>query len=272
MKRALAILLILLISKIGVTFAAPINGRDGFNGINGLNGKNGIDGAPGPVGQQGLIGPQGPQGPAGPKGETGATGANGAPGATGPAGPAGAQGANGANGQSVIVTALPVGDTNCSNGGSKFQIGTVITFACNGSNGTGSGGGSGSSSSYGSGNLELTTCDDVVAFNLDTNFSNYFYLDSVTMSQVSGKCKGLTQTMVFQIKNPKASSAVKYSANDKIWCSYPLAGGDANSENNSYSIPATNICKVNKSNSNTLLLSEIATVDIEDIVGFQITS
>ncbi len=215
------------------------------------------------IGPQGPVGPQGPQGP---KGETGATGPAGPTGATGPAGAPGAAGAAGSAGQSVAITSLAVGDTNCPNGGSKFQVGNTITFACNGSTVAGSG----SSSSYGSGNLELTRCDDLVSFSLDSNFNNSFYLNSVTMSQVSKNCNNLTLTMVFQITNPKQSSSIAYQANDKIYCEKVLTGGDPVSEANSFTMGSAAVCRVNKTGA-TIALSDIVTLDIESLVGFQIT-
>lgn len=306
MKKFAILLLIFSISKVGVTLAAPINGnsiqsfflgnsfnkpssynqvlalligptgkpgpagvagRDGFNGINGLDGRNGIDGAPGPVGPQGAIGPQGPQGPAGAKGEKGDKGESGAPGT---AGAPGAAGPAGVPGQSVVITSLSSGDTNCPNGGSKFQVGTTITFACNGSNSTGTG----SSSSFGSGTLELTRCDDVVAFSLNTNFNNNFFMNSVRISQVSKNCNDLTLTMVFQILNPKPSSASGYEANDKIYCEKTLSGGDSASENNSFLMTSTANCRVQKPDltfRSPITLASIVASDFDSIVGFQIT-
>lgn len=302
MKRLIFLVFVFTISKIGITLAAPVSGnsiqnfflgnafnkpssynqvlalligptgkpgpagvagRNGFDGINGLDGKDGIDGAPGPVGPQGLIGPQGPAGERGPIGPQGPAGARGEKGEIGPAGPSGPVGASG---QSVVITSLSSGDSNCPNGGSKFQVGATITFACNGTSSSGSG----SSSNYGSGTIELTSCDDVVSFNLDANFDDDFYLDSVKMSQVSGRCESLTLTMVFQISNPKISSVLNYQAGDKIYCEKVLSGGNVASQNNSYIMNSSAICRVNKTGS-TITLGDIATQDIETLVGFQIT-
>lgn len=268
--------LALLIGPTGKPGPAGVAGRDGFNGVNGLDGRNGIDGAPGPVGPQGAIGPQGPQGPQGPagakgeKGEKGDKGDKGEPGAQGPAGAPGSPGSAGLAGQSVVITSLASGDTNCPNGGSKFQVGTTITFACNGSNSSGTG----SSSSFGSGTLELTRCDDVVSFSLNTNFNNSFFMNSVRISQVSKNCNDLTLTMVFQILNPKPSSALGYEANDKIYCEKVLAGGDPASENNSYLMTSTANCRVQKPDltfRSPITLAAIATSDFDSIIGFQIT-
>ena len=305
MKRISILIIIFAISKVGISFAAPVNGgsiqnfflgnsfnkpasynqvlalligpqgrpgavgaagRNGFNGINGLDGKNGIDGAPGPVGPQGAIGPQGPQGIQGEKGDTGATG---------PAGPAGANGApgangiNGINGQSVVLTSLNIGDSNCPNGGSKFQVGSTTTFACNGTAGSG-----GSSSSYGNGSVELTRCDDSVTFGLNANFNSSFYLNSVTMSQVSGQCVGLTLTLVFQISASKSSPSTAYSANNKIYCKYSLISGDTNRNDNIYRLPSNTSCSTDPEfivGNGTMTMSAIATEDIDSVVGFQIT-
>ena len=42
----------------------------------------------------------------------------------------------GPQGTSVQSTQLPVGNAHCSNGGSSFAVGTVTTYACNGTDGT----------------------------------------------------------------------------------------------------------------------------------------
>ncbi len=119
-----------------------------------------VVGPPGEAGPQGPQGLQGETGPAGPAGATGATGAAGPPGATGPAGPQGppgadgadgvdgvdgldgedgSDGADGADGESVVSTAVAVGDANCPSGGTRFVVGAVTSFACNGADGTGAG-------------------------------------------------------------------------------------------------------------------------------------
>lgn len=307
MKKISLLILIFAISKIGVSFAAPTNGNSiqnfflgnafnkpasynqvlalligpegkpgavgvaGRDGYNGLDGKDGLDGAPGPVGPQGAIGPQGPQGIQGlqgiqgPQGIPGLTGAKGEPGVAGRNGLDGVSGANGRDGQSVILTSLSIGDSNCPNGGSKFQVGSTITFACNGSSGSGSG----SSSNIGNGNLELTRCDDMLTFNLNTSFNRGFYLNSITMSQVSRNCIGLTLTMAFQISGNKTSSAIEYQSNDKIYCEYPLNSGDTNSDNNSYTLPSSTNCQ-RESGGSVFSLSKIATEDIDSMIGFQI--
>ena len=262
--------LALLIGPAGKPGPAGVAGRNGFDGINGLNGINGIDGAPGPVGPQGLIGPQGPAGPQGLIGPQGPAGPQGLIGPQGPAGAPGQAGPAGAAGQSVIITSLSVGDIYCANGGSKFQVGSTITYACNGAASSGGTGSGGSSGSFGNGSVEVTRCDDLVTFNLETNFNNRFYLDSVTMSQVSGKCINLTWTMVFQISNPRISVTTDYVANDKIYCKKVLSEGNPASESNTFVLPSNAECRVNKIGP-VFSMSKIATSDIESVIGFQIT-
>lgn len=75
---------------------------------------SGAPGAQGPAGTQGAQGLQGPQGPQGPQG---------------------LQGLPGAAGTSVTVTAVSVGDFNCPYGGSRFVVGSVISYACSGAPG-----------------------------------------------------------------------------------------------------------------------------------------
>jgi hypothetical protein len=82
----------------------------------------------GPKGATGPAGPAGPQGPAGANGKDGANGSNGAPGNDG------APGTPGTPGQSVTSASEAPGP-NCTNGGSKFTVGTTKTYACNGAAG-----------------------------------------------------------------------------------------------------------------------------------------
>jgi hypothetical protein len=122
-------------------------GPQGPQGIAGTNGSNGVDGANGPQGPQGI---QGPQGVAGINGINGTNGLsayeiavqNGYIGTeqqwlttaiVGPQGPAGTQGEqgvagiNGTNGidgkNTLINTSIEPSGTNCTNGGTKIEIG-----------------------------------------------------------------------------------------------------------------------------------------------------
>jgi hypothetical protein len=70
-------------------------------------------GPAGPTGATGATGPTGPQGPTGAAGPTGATGPQGPVGARGTAGPA----------TLINVIPLPVGSSQCPNGGEEVQVG-----------------------------------------------------------------------------------------------------------------------------------------------------
>ena len=130
MKRVTFFLLVLMISKIGTSYAAPsintspmqnffvggpktdrltinqvlslIVGPQGKPGPAGRNGIAGRDGRPGPAGPAGLAGAQGPAGAAGPAGPTGAAGPAGATGAQGPAGGGGGGGGTLGTGQGNV--------------------------------------------------------------------------------------------------------------------------------------------------------------------------
>ncbi len=99
--------------------------KPGPRGPAGAKGASGAAGATGAAGPVGLTGPAGAQGP---KGETGAAGAN---------------GTNGKDGESVVSTALGLGEDGCIEGGSKFTVGDKETTVCNGEKGEGGGGGGG---------------------------------------------------------------------------------------------------------------------------------
>ena len=116
-------------------------GPIGPTGAQGPIGPTGTQGPIGPTGTQGPIGPTGAQGPAGTtgaQGEPGPQGPAGATGAQGPAGPAGAQGPpgmigpSGLAGASVSIEPIVAGDPNCPNGGTKFTLNGVLSYACNG--------------------------------------------------------------------------------------------------------------------------------------------
>ena len=148
MKKFSFFLIVLLLTRVGSTYASPdttkgldvqnfflgggatsnvnvnqvlalLVGPSGKPGAAGVAGKDGFVGMNGQDGKDGLPGAPGPIGP---------QGVAGAPGAVGPVGPAGA---------SVASVILNPGDPNCAYGGSKFIIGDgSATFACNGAPGS----------------------------------------------------------------------------------------------------------------------------------------
>jgi hypothetical protein len=138
MKKFSFFLLILLLTRVGTSYAAPNDGTtlDFQNFFLGNSANPNVN-----VNQvlALLVGPEGQPGPAGVAGRDGFVGMNGQdgkdglPGAPGPVGP---QGADGPAGASVVAVVLNVGDPDCANGGSKFISGDGSTaFACNGAAG-----------------------------------------------------------------------------------------------------------------------------------------
>jgi hypothetical protein len=77
------------------------------------------------------------RGKEGAAGVAGSAGSPGAPGKEGVAGKGGVNGNSGANGESVLITELAPGSSECKEGGSKFEVGAggKPTHACNGAKG-----------------------------------------------------------------------------------------------------------------------------------------
>ncbi len=122
----------------------PLYVCNGIPGPAGAAGPAGATGATGPMGATGAVGPAGPTGPTGAAGTqglqglqglAGPAGPTGAAGPQGPAGAIGAAGPQGAPGVSVVATILPAGSGACPYGGTKLDVGTVTSYACNGAPG-----------------------------------------------------------------------------------------------------------------------------------------
>ncbi len=94
-------------------------------------------------------------------GVPGTQGIQGIQGNVGPQGTTGLQGLQGPAGTSTTGLSVGVGDANCPYGGSRFQTGAVITFACNGApgaNGTnGTNGSPGTNGTNGTNGQSVTT-------------------------------------------------------------------------------------------------------------------
>jgi Collagen triple helix repeat (20 copies) len=101
----------------------------------------GPKGATGPAGPAGAQGPAGPAGPTGPEGKQGGEGKEGKEGKQGIQGKEGKQGIQGEEGESVTVTSLSKGNTNCKEGGAEVTNKSGTAYACNGVAGAGGGGG-----------------------------------------------------------------------------------------------------------------------------------
>ena len=166
MKKFSFFLLILLLTRVGTTYAAPNDGTtlDFQNFFLGSSAKPNVNVNQvlallvGPEGKPGAAGVAGKDGFVGMNGQDGKDGLAGAPGPVGPQGPAGPAGTNGTNGTSVIAVTLSSGDATCANGGSKFIAADgTNTFACNGTNG--SSGGPGNDGAPGKGVVNVTSFD-----------------------------------------------------------------------------------------------------------------
>jgi Collagen triple helix repeat (20 copies) len=239
MKRIFFILLIVAISRIGTSYAAPpgtpiqkffISGNqtERLNVNQVLSLLVGPQGKPGPAGLRGATGRPGPAGPAGiagPAGPAGATGPAGPAGIAGPAGPAGS-GGSGPQGESVTTRSIPLGAQECGGvGGAAFTVAGQTTFACNGSGGgPGLGIGSGVVNVVGCSSDESSTEVKVKLFNYFDNRrevirgnslpgqsrSGDFFLDGLVLENVPADCIGTvgtpsTLTLEFTIKENDGS-------------------------------------------------------------------
>jgi len=191
MKKTVFFLILLIFSRIGVSYAAgtnPIAIGDFFTGNNIANMSeaniNQVLGL--------LVGPAGAPGPAGVAGQNGFNGLNGinglpgapgATGATGPAGPAGAPGEKGKDGQLT--------------GSAAFAGGAAVVAVC--------------------GNPKT---DPGLTVNINPKFDGTaFTIASIVVGNVSNDCVGKTLSLYFTIKH---SSSKSYKDGVTITCTHPL--------------------------------------------------
>ena len=249
MKRITFFLLILLISRIGTSYAAPntntspvqnffVGGAktDRVNINQVLSLIVGPQGKPGPAGKNGIAGKDGKPGPAGPAGPAGAQGPAGPAGAQGPAGPAGANGGSGSPGASVVTTRFAANSTlandNCGGrAGALFTVGGVSSYACDGGGGTGGG-----TLGTGQGNVEVVGCstlNDPVQVVLVHSFDNSrreFFLNGITFENLSPNCIKAGNRMVLTIGiqdgNLFYNDQVQYDSADVIECTHNFLDSD----------------------------------------------
>jgi hypothetical protein len=197
---------------------AGVAGRDGFIGLNGYQGKDGLPGAPGAVGEQGPIGPSGAQGIQGIQGVQGAQGI---------------QGIQGLQGQNVTVETIGTDEDDCDGLGGVRLIGTTTAIVCNGS-----GGGGGGAGVFGTGYVNVGTCDSNVKISLESAFRNgEFKMSAIIIDEIAGVCNGQELKAILKVRNPFPSDGLtrnNYSAGDSIQCSLilslnPNSGANANS-------------------------------------------
>jgi len=126
----------------------------------------------------------------------------------------------GVAGAGVAVVNLEVDDPNCALGGTKFISSTgIISYACNG----------GAGASFGSGFVNLGTCDASVSLTLQSNYSGGdFMMAGVTLSDLSSLCNGKTVDIYLNVKAPgsgveKYGTANTYQLGDVIVCERVLS-------------------------------------------------
>ena len=231
MKRITFFLLILMISRIGTSYAAPntntspiqnffVGGAktDRVNINQVLSLIVGPAGKPGLAGKNGIAGKDGKAGPAGPAGAQGPAGAGGA-------------GGNGTPGESVTTTTIAVGAGACAGkGGASFTVGGQTTYACNG------GGGGGPTLGTGQGNVDVVGCstlEDPVKVVLVHYFDNSrkdFFLDGITFENLAPNCivpgNQMVLTLSIQNGNLFYSDQENYIPGDVIECTHPFINSD----------------------------------------------
>jgi len=210
MKKTVFFLILLIFSRIGVSYAAgtnPIAIGDFFTGNNIANMSqaniNQVLGL--------LVGPSGTPGPAGTPGKDGMPGIPGAPGATGATGPAGPAGAQGAPGKDGILT-----------GSAAFGGGAAVVAVC--------------------GNPKT---DPGLTVNINPKFTGTgFVIASIVVGNVSKDCVDKTLSLYFQIKD---STSSKYPKGALITCTHPLdakyLGSDLNVITLDHKLAPDNIVK-----------------------------
>jgi len=262
--------LALLVGPRGVPGPAGVAGKDGFVGLNGQDGKNGLDGAPGAVG---------PQGPAGADGKNGVDGRNGA------AGPAGT-----ANLGAFAVVAVGIGDANCALGGTKIVgVDGTPNYICNRSGGGADSAtvvtaldGISANATYSSTSCQGTTPLGI-SFNRTFTGDN-FVLGEIAITTIEHACAGKMIRFYFKtqttgtVDNPSG----KYALSKFIRCGFTIVAPNAGSANNfQASSTDSNACTTSSNASgtswptpnngvNTYALNDISTYDFISKIGFEI--
>ena len=235
MKKTVFFLILLIFSRIGVSYAAgtnPIAIGDFFTGNNIANMSeaniNQVLGL--------LVGPAGAPGPAGVAGQNGFNGLNGinglpgAPGATGATGPAGPAGAPGEKGKDGILT-----------GSAAFGGGAVVVAVC--------------------GNNSPATSN--LGFGINPQFQvTGFTIASIDVKNIGADCGGFTLSLYFTTQ--KANSSY-YDAGDVIKCSSEkLPAQSTDVTKNNIRFDGTNLtCAIDKGTPKSLNITNIRISDLD---------
>ena len=235
MKKTVFFLILLIFSRIGVSYAAgtnPIGIGDFFTGNNiaNLSDANinqvlgllvGPSGSPGPAG---VAGKDGLNGLNGINGMPGAPGAPGATGATGPAGPAGAPGAPGK------VT-----------GSEAFGGGTVVVAVCG----------------------KDSPANSNLGFSINPQFQvTGFTIASMDVKNIGADCGGFTVSLYFTVQK---SNSPYYLAKDVIKCtSEKLPAQNTDVSKNNIRFDFTNMaCAIDQGTPKTLNITNIRISDLD---------
>jgi len=241
MKKTVSFLILLIFSRIGVSYAAgtnPIAIGDFFTGNNIANMSEaninqvlgllvGPAGAPGPAGVAGQNGFNGLNGINGMPGAPGATGAAGPAGQAGPAGPAGARGEKGDPG---IVT-----------GSSAFGGGDVVVAVCGNNN----------------------PANANLGFSINPKFqSTGFTIASIDVKNIGADCGGFTISLYFTAQQ---AHLPYYLATDVIKCSSEkLPAQNVDVIKNSIRLDDTNLtCTFEKGTQKSVNISNIRISDLD---------
>ena len=296
MKRITFFLLILMLSKIGTSYAAPntntspaqnffVGGAktDRLNINQVLSLIVGPQGKPGPAGKNGIAGRDGRPGPAGPAGPAGAAGLTGAQGPAGPAGAAGAAGGAGAPGASVVTTRFdantPLANNYCDGrAGASFTVGGGLpAVACDGS-----GGGGGPTLTSGQGVVDVIGCAESdtetqgVTVRLLHHFDNApqrrdFFLDGIVLEDLPTNCAraGNRMTLSFFIQDGdpffvNTVEALQYESSQAFECTHTFTTAEANAISALDNLNLVNLKLINENNSR-LVDNRITINDEEDL-------
>jgi Collagen triple helix repeat (20 copies) len=228
-----------------------------------------------------LVGPEGKPGPAGVAGRDGFVGMNGVDGKDGLPGAPGVVGAQGPAGASVIASIVAVGSSECSGlGGTKFVIGTVTTFACNGSGGSGGG-----TFGFGQGTVNIGTCDSdaTVSFTFPVRWSGSdFFFREIVVSDIDGNCIGANLRIYLKIKSGGTLflDNGSYQLGDVVICTLALTEAASSvtssprtSLTNSFTLGQALQCtreSATGASRPNIALGEIVTRDLVGTIGFEI--
>ena len=234
MKKTVFFLILLIFSRIGVSYAAgtnPIGIGDFFTGNNIANLSNaninqvlgllvGPSGTPGPAG---VAGKDGLNGLNGINGMPGAPGATGATGATGPAGPAGKDG---------TLT-----------GSAAFAGGAAVVSVC--------------------GNQQT---DPGLTLSINPQFDGSgFNIASISVGNISKDCSARILRLYFTINNENTTSSI-YNWKTVITCSHDLTAGELLAPLNNLNLNADNLsCTAVPAAHGALAITSIRITDLDSI-------